>query len=295
MSSFLAQSYRRRPTPLHGARAGAAAGFCAAFALVPALYEHPGILLAAGGGIAVAAAASGVSREVRRAALLGLPIAVVIALVNPIVSQNGDTLLLRGWEILGQRFDITLEAVVFGLVAGLRVLVLVAAFGLFNAVVDPDELLRAVRRVSYRSALTASLATRLVPVLARDAGRMGEAARCRARPAPRTAVARAALSGALDRAVDVAAALELRGYGSAGRPPRRRRPWSRHDIRVGAGAVAIAAVAVGGRVAGAGEFSPYPLLEMTSGPAELALGLLLVGCGAIPFAGRRARLGVAVG
>ena len=38
-----------------------------------------------------------------------------------------------------------------------------------SAAVDPDELLRMFRRVSYRSALTATLATRLVPVLARDA------------------------------------------------------------------------------------------------------------------------------
>lgn len=295
MSGFLTQVYRRRATPLHGARAGAAAGFCAAFALVPALYEHPVVLLAAAGGVFVAAAAAGVTREVKRAALIGLPIAIVIALLNPIVSQNGDTLLVRGWEILGQRFDITLEAVVFGLVAGLRVLVLIAAFGLFNAVVDPDELLRAVRRVSYRSALTASLATRLVPVLVRDAGRMSEAARCRARPAPRTAVARAAIASALDRAVDVAAALELRGYGSAKTPPRRHRPWSRHDLRVAAGAVVIAGLAVGGRIAGVGEFSPYPSLEMASGAGEAALAMALVACGAIPFAGRRARLGVAVG
>ena len=46
---------------------------------------------------------------------------------------------------------------------GLRVVVFMLAFGLFSACVDPDELLRAFRRVSYRSALTASLATRLVP------------------------------------------------------------------------------------------------------------------------------------
>jgi len=295
MSGFLTQVYRRRSTPLHTARAGAAAGFCAAFALVPALYEHPLTLLAAGAGVFVAAASAGVTREVRRAVLLGLPIAIVIALLNPIVSQNGETLLVRGWEVLGQRFDVTLEATVFGLVAGLRVLVLVGAFGLFNAVVDPDELLRAVRRVSYRSALTASLATRLVPVLVRDAGRMGEAARCRARPAPRTAVARAAIASALDRAVDVAAALELRGYGSAAKPPRRRRPWSRHDLRVAAGAVLVAGVAIGARVAGVGEFHPYPSLEMAAGPPEAALAMALVVCGAIPFAGRRARLGVAVG
>ena len=294
-ASFFTLAYRRRPTPLHGARAGAAAGCCAAYALVPALYQHPPTLLAAGAGVLLAARLAGVTAQVRRAVLVGLPIAIVIALVNPVVSQGGNTVILRVGEAFGHNFDVTLEATLFGLVAALRVLVLIAAFGLFNAVVDPDELLRSVRRVSYRSALTASLATRLVPVLARDAGRMGDAARCRARPAPRTAVARAALASALDRAVDVAAALELRGYGSAVKPERRRRPWSRHDIRVAAAASLVVLLAIGMRVAGVGSFEPYPSPTMTMGPADLALALALVALAALPFAGRRARLGVAVG
>jgi energy-coupling factor transport system permease protein len=294
-SAFLTQTYRRRPTPLHSARAGATAAFCMAFALVPALYQHPPTLLAAGAGIYLAATLAGVSRQVRRATLIGLPIAIVIALVNPLVSQNGSTVIFRFGELFGHRFDVTLEAVLFGLVAGLRVLVLIAAFGLFNAVVDPDELMRAVRRFSYRSALTASLATRLVPVLVRDATRMSDAARCRARPAPRSMVARAALASALDRAVDVAAALELRGYGSAGRPARIHRSWSRHDMRVTASAIALALVVIGMRVLGVGEFEPYPSPTMSTAPSDLLLVLALVSAGALPFAGSGARLGVARG
>jgi energy-coupling factor transport system permease protein len=293
MSSFLTQTYRRRPTPLHSARAGAAAAYCMAFALVPAIYQHPVILLAAAGGIYLAASLAGVARQVRRAALIGLPIAIVIALVNPLVSNNGDTVIFRFGEVFGHRFDVTSEAILFGLVAGFRVIVLIAAFGLFNAVVDPDELMRAVRRFSYRSALTASLATRLVPVLVRDATRMNEAARCRAKPAPRAMVARAALASALDRAVDVAAALELRGYGSAARPARVRRPWSRHDVRVAASAAVLAAVVIGMRILGVGEFEPYPTPTMSTAPADLVLALSLVGAGALPFVGARARLGVA--
>jgi energy-coupling factor transport system permease protein len=294
-SSFLTQTYRRRGTPLHSARAGAAAAFCMAFALVPAIYQHPPTLLAAAAGIYLAASLGGVARQVRRAALIGLPIAIVIALVNPLVSQNGNTVIFRIGELFGHRFDVTSEAILFGLVAGLRVLVLIAAFGLFNAVVDPDELMRAVRRFSYRSALTASLATRLVPVLVRDATRMNEAARCRAKPAPRAMVARAALASALDRAVDVAAALELRGYGSAARPARVKRPWSRHDVRVAAAAGATVIVVVVMRALGVGEFEPYPSPTMSSAPSDLVLALALVSAGAVPFAGAGARLGVARG
>ena len=82
------------------------------------------------------------------------------------------------------------------------------------------------RRVSFRSALTAALATRMVPVLARDARRMADAQRCRAGRAGARGSRSCARSppGALDRAVDVAATLEVRGYGAARRAAARRAP-----------------------------------------------------------------------
>ena len=129
---------------------------------------------------------------------------------------------------------------------------MIACFALHSAAVDPDELLRAFRRLSFRSALTAALATRMVPVLARDARRFRDAQRCRpGPPASRLALARAVTAGALDRAVDVAATLEVRGYGGSGRPARRVRPWSRHDLAFAVSAaalVALGAAAAAGRV-----------------------------------------------
>src|ERR671917_1589994 len=236
----LIPTYRRRPSALHAARAGVGAAFCFAFALVGALYRHPLILAGALGGIVLAGAAAGVGREVGRSLRLAIPFALLVALVNAIVYQSGSTLLLRGGEFLGRRWDVTLEATLEGLMNGMRIVVLIAALGgLVSAAVDPDALLKALRRLSYRSALTATLATRLLPVLARAARRMGDAARCRPRPPGRLAVVRAALAGALDRAVEVAAALEVRGYSLAGRPARRRRPPSGHDLRVGAAALLV--------------------------------------------------------
>jgi energy-coupling factor transport system permease protein len=213
--------------------------------------------------------------------------------INPLVYPEGDTLLFRGGEVLGRQIDITLEATAAGVLNGLRVIVIVTAFGLMSATVDPDELLRMFRRVSYRSALTATLATRLVPVLARDATRMSEAARCRPHPPGRLAVARAALASALDRAVDVAAALEVRGYSLGGHTPRRHRAWSRHDWRVAGAAFVIAVAAVVGALTGVGSVEPYPTLDIETGPVEIALSALVLGAALAPFAGRAARMGVA--
>ena len=138
---------------------------------------------------------------------------------------------------------------------------MIACFALHSAAVDPDELLRAFRRLSFRSALTAALATRMVPVLARDARRFRDAQRCRpGPPASRLALARAVTAGALDRAVDVAATLEVRGYGGSGRPARRVRPWSRHDLAFAVSAAALAALGVAAALAGWETFEAYPRL-----------------------------------
>jgi energy-coupling factor transport system permease protein len=287
--------YRSRPSTLHAARAGAGASLCGALALTGALYLHPLILSAALGAIVLAGVLAGVGREIGRSLRFALPFAVLIAVINPLVYPEGDTLLFRGGEILGREIDITLEATAAGLFNGLRVIVIITAFGLMSAAVDPDELLRMFRRVSYRSALTATLATRLVPVLARDATRMSDAARCRPHPPGRLAVARAALAGALDRAVDVAAALEVRGYSLGGRTKRRDRAWSRHDWRVAGAAAVLAGVSVVGAVVGVGSVEPYPSLQVETGGTEVVVSALVLLVPLLPFAGRAARLGVARG
>ncbi|HEX2070582.1 MAG TPA: energy-coupling factor transporter transmembrane component T [Thermoleophilaceae bacterium] len=286
-------AYRAGASPLHRARAASTASLCLALALVCMLFDGPVAMAAVIAAVVAAGAAAGVGREIWRAALLSLPLVLLVTLVNPLVSREGDTLLVRGAEVLGRRLDVTLEALVAGGLAGLRIAALVMVFGLFSACVDPDALLRMLRRLSYRSALTGGLATRLVPVLARDALRMSDAARCRPASPGTLAVTRAALSGALDRAVEVAAALEVRGYSAGGRPERSRQRRSRHDLRVTAAALAIAATAVGFRLAGVGDADAYPRIDIALGAPEALLAAALLAATALPFAGRGARLGVA--
>jgi energy-coupling factor transport system permease protein len=288
--------YRRRASPLHSARAGVTTLYCASLSLAALLYAHPLVLASVALAVLAAAACAGVGRAVARSLRLVVPFVVLIVLVNVLVSQRGLTVLFRGGTLFGHRFDVTAESLAWGGANALRFAVLVLAFGaLFSAIVDPDELMRLMRRVSYRSALTASLTTRLVPVLARDASRMSDAARCRPQPPGRLEMTRAALTGALERAVDVAAALELRGYASA-RPPRRSsKPWSRHDWSVAAAAFLIASVAIAGRVAGVGDSSFEPTVSLAFGPAELALCAAIVAAALLPFAAPRARLGVGRG
>ena len=213
-------TYRRRDSPLHAARAGVGSLFCVVLAGVALSFEHPLLLGAVLLAVLAAAVGAQVGHVVARSLLWGLPFALLIAAINALVVRDGLTVIARFGKLppLGE-IDVTLEATVYGAILGLRALIVIACFALHSAAVDPDELLRAFRRLSFRSALTAALATRMVPVLARDARRFRDAQRCRpGQPASRLALARAVTSGALDRAVDVAATLEVRGYGGARAP-----------------------------------------------------------------------------
>jgi energy-coupling factor transport system permease protein len=282
-------TYRRRSSPLHAARAGVGSLFCVVLAAVALSFEHPLLLGAMLAAVLVAGAGARVGDVVLRSLLWGLPFALLIAVVNALVVREGLTVIARLGELppLGV-VDVTLEATIYGGVLALRALVVIACFALHSAAVDPDELLRLFRRLSFRSALTAALATRLVPVLARDARRMHDAQRCRpGRPASRAAIARAVTAGALDRAVDVAATLEVRGYGGGGRPARRVRPWSRHDFAFAASAVAVALLGLAAAVGGWEPFAAYPRTVAPMDAGVVMLAAALFACAVLPFADRR--------
>ncbi|MCW2957980.1 MAG: energy-coupling factor transporter transrane protein EcfT [Solirubrobacterales bacterium] len=287
--------HRRLASPLHAARASAASAYCLALAAMGMLVEHPAVLAAVALAIAAAAAAAGVGADLRRTARFAVPLALLFALINPFVVREGLTVFARLGEVppFGQ-VDLTVEALVYGLVLGARVLVVMLAFALFSATVDPDELLRLLRRVSVHSAMTAVLATRLMPVLSRDARRLEEARRCRADaggtgPLARLAVFRAVSTGALDRAIDVAATLEVRGYGlpTAGRAGRRGDRWSRHDRAFLVAAAVITGLLVWVLLTPVADLRAYPTLELTFGLPEAVLLTLLLAAALLPFTDRR--------
>ncbi len=292
---------RRAPTgsALQAARAPVAAAYACALVTAVLAFEHPLALAALAVAIVAAGLLAGARRSLVRGALFGLPFALAIALVNPLVTREGLDVVLRLGSLgpLGQ-IDVTRESLVFGAILGLRALLVVLAGGaLVAATVDPDELLARLRRLSARSALTAALAVRLLPVLGRDARRLSDARRCRPDAAPkpsaseRLQIVRAVTTGALDRALDVAATLELRGYaGPARRLPRGarpREPWSRHDLAVAAAALGLVALAAGARLLGVASFQAYPRTLVPVGTGEWLLAGAIVVVALAPFADRR--------
>jgi energy-coupling factor transport system permease protein len=118
---------------------------------------------------------------------------------------------------------------------------------------------------------------------------LADASACRAGVTPpgRVAVLRAVATSALDRAVDVAATLEVRGYGSRAAVRHASEPWSRHDLGFVVAAGALVALVLGARIAGIAPFAAYPPLRAPVGPAEVALAVALIVVALAPFADRR--------
>ena len=300
-------AYTPRRLPLQSASPAAAVAYLGALVAVAFVYSSPLVLVATGAAAAVAGLLAGARTAVRAGLRMGLSLALLIVAVNALVVSRGETVLARlgDWPLLGQ-VDVTAEAIVAGLSIGLRAAVVMVVAAVYSACVDPDRVLRALRPLAGRSALTATLVSRLVPVAAADAARLRDAARAGWPP-----LLRRLLAGSFDRAVDVAATLELRGY-ALERPRRRRRRergqfrplWgrnltafaSRFDRRFHLVALGVLAAAIAGKLAGADDFRTYPHIELALGPASLALSALLLATGLAPLrrkAPRRARAAAA--
>ena len=154
--------------------------------------------------------------------------AVAIIVINVIVSNQGAHVLWQSHVTLPLFGTprVTIEAIVFGAVMSVRLASIISAFTLLNMCVHPDDLTRAAikLRLPYRSVLIMSLSTRFIPVLMDDARTITDVQRSRGldfsrgniveRIRNRGALILPLLSNSLDRATQVAEAMESRAYGA---------------------------------------------------------------------------------
>ncbi len=284
-------AYVHRPGPLGDGGALAVTAYLSSLALAALVSSNPIVIAGAGAGVAVAGLWAGAGRALRLAARWALGLGVLLVFVNAFASQRGDTVLVHGIDMpLFGTLDVSLEALVEGAVLALRLGVVMCAFAVHAATVDPDRVLRLLRPIASRSALTATLIARMVPLAAADYARLGEASALRgpgAAPAGRAALARRLVAGSLDRAVDVAATLELRGYARGAPRTAGRSRRSRHDPALLVSALMIAALSIAGAVSGADGFRSYPSTWVEAGAATVAWAAALPALAAVPFGADR--------
>jgi energy-coupling factor transport system permease protein len=174
---------------------------------------------------------------------------------------------LPGW-LAGVRLggEVTVEGLLASAYDGLRLAVILVCVGAANTLASPARLLKALPGALYEAGVAVTVAMSFAPQAVASVGRVRAARRLRGRSdrglAGLRGLAVPVLQGALERSVDLAAAMDARGFGRRGAVPVGVRRLT-------------AALTVGGLLAVVA--SAYGVLDPAA-PAVLGTPLLVAGC-----------------
>lgn len=205
--------------------------------------------------------------------VLVLPVILLLMVVNPLLAPAGGTVLWRGpvVPVLGTPFNLTLEALGYAAGMGLRLLVVLAAFLVYSAALNPDRVFHLFTRCAPRATVVFLLALRLYPAMLQDYQRIREAQTARgvdfesgpasARFRNRLGIVRGMLVTSLERALDIAESMQARGFGSGPRSAYLTEYWRPRDGLVLAGLLGAVAAGFLALVSGAAVYNYYPVAE----------------------------------
>lgn len=151
-----------------------------------------------------------------RSLMITLPLFLFTALMNPLFSHEGATILF--WMKSGN--PMTLESIIYGIAAGAMLVCIVSWFGCFGVMITSDKLIWLFGRFIPHLSVLISMALRFVP---RFTGKIISfyKARNNIRPGKKLRTATdsfsAAVTWALENAVETADSMRSRGYGLKGR------------------------------------------------------------------------------
>lgn len=119
------------------------------------------------------------------------------------------------------------ESVLFATSMSLRLFLAIATFAILTFTVHPDQLLRVLSKFGFRSTTSLSIATRMYPTIAADSVNIEDAMRARgvefdegnliAKARAKAPVMMPLLLNSMDRSMEIAEAMEARGFGAGPR------------------------------------------------------------------------------
>ncbi|HIH69513.1 energy-coupling factor transporter transmembrane component T family protein [Methermicoccus shengliensis] len=219
-------------------------------------------------------------------------LAPMIVALNVAFNHNGSHVLYQAGvalPFLGTP-TITLEALVYGLMMSVRLLAILSAFAILTFTVHPDDLMLLMLKlkVPYRSVLVTSMSTRFLPTLIEDARTITDVQRSRGlevdrgniiqRIKNRVPILVPLVANSLDRAVQIAEAMESRAFGSSKkRTFYRELELSRWDKAMALLMLTPLVLGLLGRLLfGLGTYRYYPSLEPITLEPMGAVALLVV-------------------
>ena len=189
---------------------------------------------------------------------------LLVAVANPLINHHGVTLLgmfLNQW--------ITLEAIAYGITAGLSLAALILWFGCYSEVMTSEKFLYLFGKIAPASALLISMALQLVPKLNRQLTEIKESQEM-LRPTRRnlggklgTALRHTStlVGWSLEGAVEQADSMKARGYGLKRRTTFHLFHFDSRDFRFLCGVLMLFGACVIARAFGHGHMEFYPRMD----------------------------------
>lgn len=285
--------YRDKGTPIHRLNPFPKLGWITSVIVLSLVLDNPLFLLAVFLSTLPLVKAARVGSEWLSAMRLALYLSAAVILINALVSSHGTHILYQApfhLPLVGAPV-ITLEAIIYGAVMSLRLLAIISAFAILTFTVNPDDMMLAMikMRLPYKSVLVATLSARFIPTLLDDVARITDVQRSRGleldrgrltrRIKSRTSIVTALLSNSLDRAVQVAEAMESRAFGTGlKRTFYRDLVFSPTDVLTLVFSLLPAALGIFMGLNGYGQYQYYPTIAWLSlAGGEIWLLMLMTG------------------
>lgn len=260
-----------------------------ALTVMAMLFFHPafiaiGIAFAVFQGVILCGA-----KKVLRQLAWSVPLCLVIAAFNPLVSHGGKTLLFYLFDN-----PVTLEATLYGAYSGSLLLLVFLWFGVYNRLVTPDKFMYLFSRVAPAASMLVTMTQRMIPLFSRRIALIsatqktlpGADKRGRFGKKFGTGLKEISilLSWSMEEGLDTADSMKARGYGCERRSTFSIYRFTRRDAAALVFIAALSVLCVAGYYSSVSvTFYPRIRLSLGAGGIVSAAALALL-AGALPIA-----------
>lgn len=206
-----------------------------------------------------------------------LPLLLLSMIINPLFNHRGMTVLFH----LGKN-AVTLEALIYGLLSALMLVVVITWFSCYNIVITADKFVYLFGRIIPTLSLIFSMTIGIIPRFIKEAKSIAAAQRCighdwgsgklRQRIKQAARIVSILTTWSLENAITTADSMKSRGYGSKGRTSFALFRWESRDIRMLALLVLLGAFIIWGAASGYMSYSFFPWLKgVAASPQSICL------------------------
>lgn len=192
--------------------------------------------------IILLAAADGCFFDVIRYGKIMIPFAVLLIVLNPILIHSGKTVIFTSSfkiPVMGH-LKITLEAILYGIFSGLRIVCITLIFGFGNLILHPDRTFGFFSKFMKKSALLMSMTIRLFPTIMNSYNNIIEIEKLRGNNSKEDSfgkkiknygnIVNILFMSCLEDSCDMAESMYSRGYGIGSRSTYFKESFSKYDI-----------------------------------------------------------------